>query len=326
MQLHRRAFLHLVAAGAACFTALSPNAYAQSYPTRSVHIIVGFPAGGTADIVSRLVGQCLSEKLNQQFVIENRPGAGTNIATETVVRATPDGYTLLAAASTNTINPAFYSNLNFNFVRDITMVSGISRQPLVLDVHPSVPLASLPELIAYAKANPGQISMASFGTGTTSQAAIELFKMMADVSVLHVPYHGSAPMITDLLAGRVQTAIDALPTSLEQIRAGKLRALAMTTATRSEALPDVPTVSEFLPGYEVVGWVGVGAPAKTPAQVVNKLNKEINTCLGDPRLLARLAQLGATAFVRSPGELAALVVEETEKWAKVTKFAGIAPQ
>jgi tripartite-type tricarboxylate transporter receptor subunit TctC len=242
MQLHRRLLLHLVAAGAAYLTTLS-LAYAQSYPTRSVHIIVGFPAGGTADIVARLVGQCLSEKLDQQFVIENRPGAGTNIATETVVRAPPDGYTLLATASTNTINPAFYSNLNFNFVRDITMVSGISRQPLVLDVYPSVPVTSVPELIAYAKANPGHLSMASFGTGTTSQAAIELFKMMAGVSLLHVPYHGSAPMVTDLLGGRVQTAIDALPTSLEHIRAGKLRALAVTTATRSEALTFLPSAN-----------------------------------------------------------------------------------
>ena len=325
MKLPRRKFLQL-AAGAAAISATSRGAAALDYPTRPVHIVVGFPPGGTADIVSRLIGQSLSERLGQQFVIENRPGAGTNIATETVVRAPPDGYTLLAAVATNTINPALYSNLNFNFIRDIAMVAGISRQPLVLDVHPSVPITSVPELIAHAKANPGQITMASFGTGTTSQAAIELLKMMADISVLHVPYHGSAPMITDLLGGRVQTAIDALPTSLEHIRVGKLRALAVTTATRSEALPDIPTVGEFLPGYEVVGWVGVGAPANTPVEIVNKLNKEINTCLGDPKALARLAQLGATAFVATPSDLANRVGEETEKWSKVIKFAGIKPE
>ena len=241
-----------------------------------------------------------------------------------MVRAPPDGYTLLAAVATNTINPALYSNLNFNFIHDIAMVAGISRQPLVLDVHPSVPITSVPELVADAKANPGQITMASFGTGTTSQAAIELLKMMADISVLHVPYHGSAPMITDLLGGRVQTAIDALP--IQHIRVGKLRALAVTTATRSEALPDIPTVGEFLPGYEVVGWVGVGAPANTPVEIVNKLNKEINTCLGDPKVLARLAQLGSTAFVATPSDLHNRVGEETEKWSKVIKFAGIKPE
>ena len=285
--------------------------------------VVGFPAGGTTDIAARLIGQWLSDRLGQPVVIENRPGAGANLAAETVVRAPPDGYTLLAATSSNVINTTFYQKLSFNFVRDIAMVAGVTRSPLVLEVHPSLPVKSVPELIAHAKANPGKIALASFGTGTTSHVAGELFKMTAGVDLFHVPYRGSAPLVTDLLSGLVQAAFDNLPASIEHIRAGKLRALAVGTAERSQALPDVPTVAEFLPGFEASAWVAVGAPKATPAEIVERLNREINAGLADPRIKARLAELGGTVFVGTPADFDRLVAEQTEKWGKVIRAANI---
>jgi tripartite-type tricarboxylate transporter receptor subunit TctC len=322
MKLPRRQFLHL-AAGAAALPAASRIAWAQAYPTRPVRLIVGFPAGGTADISARLIGQWLSERLGQQFVIENRPGAATNLATEAVVRAPADGYTLLQVTTSNAINATLYDKLNYNFVRDITMVAGLTRTPLVLEVHPAVPVNTAPEFVAYAKANPGKLSMASFGTGTISHVASELFKMVTGVDMVHVPYRGSAPMLPDLLGGQVQAAFDNLPASIEHIRAGRLRPLAVTTATRSPTLPDVPTVGEFLPGYAASAWSAVGAPKNTPAEIVDKLNKEINAGLGDPKIRARLADLGATPLTGSPADFSKHVTEETEKWAKVIRAANI---
>jgi len=265
----------------------------------------------------------LSDRLGQAFIVENRPGAATNIATEAVVRAAPDGYTLLAAVSTNTMNPALYTKLSCNFIRDIAMVAGIHRSPLVLEVHPSVPVHSVPELIAYSKANPGKISLASFGVGTISHVAGELFKMTASIEMLHVPYRGSAPMVTDLLAGQVNAAVDNLPASVEHIKAGRLRALAVTTATRSPALPDVPVLAEFQPGFEASAWIGIGAPRNTPPEVIQKLNSEINAGLADPRIKARIADFAATVFTGSPAELDQLVVNATEKWGKVIRAANI---
>jgi tripartite-type tricarboxylate transporter receptor subunit TctC len=324
MKLPRRQFLHL-AAGAAVIPAVSRIAMAQTYPTRLVRLIVGFPAGGTTDIGARLMGQWLSDRLGQPFIVENRPGASTNIATEAVVRSPPDGYTLLAATGTNAINAALYK-LNFNFVRDITMVAGITRSPLVLEVHPAVPVNTVPEFIAYAKANPGKISLGSFGTGTVSQMAGELFKMLASVDILPVPYRGSAPLVTDLLGGQVQAAFDNLPASIEHIKAGKLRALAITTATRSDRLPGIPTLGEFLPGFEATAWGGIGAPRNTPADIIDKLNKEINAGLTDPKVKTRIADLGAMAFTGSPADLGRLVADETDRWAKVIRAANIAPE
>jgi tripartite-type tricarboxylate transporter receptor subunit TctC len=324
MKLARRKFLRL-AAGAAALPAVSRVACAQAYPSRPVRIIVGFPAGGTADIVARLIGQWLSERFSQPFVVENRPGAASNIATEAVVRAQPDGHTLLMAVASNTFNAALYDKLSFNFARDIELVAGLNRSPLVLEVNSAVAINTLPEFISYAKVNPGKISMASFGTGTISHAAGELFKMMAAVNTLHVPYRGSSPMLTDLLAGQVQAAVDNLPASIGHIRAGKLRALAVTTAHRSQALPDVPTVSEFLPGFEASTWSAIGLPKSTPTVIVEMLNKEINAGLADPRIKTRLADLAGTPFVATPAELGKLVADEIEKWAKVVKFAGIQP-
>src|SRR5262245_11402675 len=322
MTLPRRKFLEL-AAGAAALPALSRPAGAQAWPSRPLRLVVGFPAGGTTDIAARLIGQWLADRLGQPVVIENRPGAGANLAAETGVRAAPHGSTLLAATSSNVINTTFYEKLSFNFVRDIVMVAGVTRSPLVLEVNPSLPVKSVPELIAHAKANPGRITLASFGTGTTSHVAGELFKMTAGVNMLHVPYRGSAPLVTDLLGGQVQAAFDNLPASIEHIRAGKLRALAVGTAARSEALPDVPTVGEFLPGFEASAWVAVGAPKATPAEVIERLNREINAGLADPRIKARLAELGGTVFVGSPADFDRLVAEQTEKWGKVIRAANI---
>ena len=288
-----------------------------------MHIIVGFAAGGPTDILARLIGQWLSERLGQPFVIEDRPGAATNIATDAVAHAEPDGYTLLAAVSTNTVNPALYLNLNFNFIRDIAMVAGLTRSPLVLEVNPSVPVSSAPELIAHVKAHPGKISLASFGIGTISHAAGLLFKTEAGIEMTHVPYHGSAPLVIDLLAGQVQSAFDNLQSSIAYIKAGKLRALAITTATRSPSLPERPTLGEFLPGYEVNVWVGMAAPKNTPVEIIDKLNKEINAGLADPVIAARVADLASTVFVASPAELDKLVVEYTEKWGKVIRAANI---
>jgi len=318
MTLPRRRFLQLAAA---TLPAVSHSAWAQAWPSRPLRLVVGFPAGGTTDIAARLIGQWLSDRLGQPVVIENRPGAGANLAAETVVRAPPDGYTLLAATSSNVINTTFYQKLSFNFVRDIAMVAGVTRSPLVLEVHPSLPVKSVPELIAHAKANPGKIALASFGTGTTSHVAGELFKMTAGVDLFHVPYRGSAPLVTDLLSGLVQAAFDNLPASIEHIRAGKLRALAVGTAERSQALPDVPTVAEFLPGFEASAWVAVGAPKATPAEIVERLNREINAGLADPRIKARLAELGGTVFVGTPADFDRLVAEQTEKWGKVIRAA-----
>ena len=325
MKLPRRAFLQL-ASGVAALPAVCRIARAQSYPSRPVRIIVGFAAGGTTDIAARLIAQVLSERLGQQFFIENRPGAATNLATEMAVRAPADGHTLLAVTATNTVNVSLYAKLNFNFTRDIAMVAGILSSPLVLEAHPSVPVKTVPELIAYAEANVGKITLASFGFGTTSHVTGELFKMMSGIDMLHVPYRGSAPMVTDLIGGQVQTAFDNLPASIEQIRAGKLQALAVTTGTRSESLPDIPIVADVLPGFEASAWVAVGAPRNTPAQIVDKLNTEINAALADPKIKARAAELGATVSPGSPAHFGEMIAEETEKWAKVVKFAGIKPE
>jgi tripartite-type tricarboxylate transporter receptor subunit TctC len=325
MELGRRQFLHL-AAGAAALPALSRIAGAQAYPSRPVRIIVGFPAGGTADIVARLIGQWLSERFSQPFVVENRAGAASNIATEAVVRAQPDGHTLLYAVSSNTVNAALYDKLNFNFARDIDLIAGLNRSPLVLEVNSAVAINTLPEFISYAKVNPGKISMASFGTGTISHAAGELFKMMAAIDTLHVPYRGSSPMLTDLLAGQVQAAVDNLSASIGHILAGKLRALAVTTALRSQTLPDVPTVNEFLPGFEASTWSAIGLPKSTPPVIIEMLKKEINAGLADPKIKARLADLGGTPFVATPAELGKLVADEIEKWGKVMRSANIKPE
>jgi len=322
MKLPRRNFLHL-AAGAAALPAVSRIARAQAYPTRPVRWIVGFAPGGGNDIVARLMGQWLSERLGQPFIIDNRPGGGTNIATEAVVRAPADGYTLLMVGTTQAINATIYDKLNFNFIRDIAPVASIDRDALVMAVNPSVPARTVPEFIAYAKANPGKISMASAGIGSTGHMSGELFKMMTGVTTLHVPYRGIAPALNDLLGGQVQVTFASMPSAIEYVRAGNLRALAVTTATRSPVLPDIPTVAEFVPGYESSFWTGVGAPKNTPAEIVDKLNKEINAVLADPKSKTRLADLGGTPLVGSPADFGKLIAEEIEKWGKVIKFAGI---
>jgi tripartite-type tricarboxylate transporter receptor subunit TctC len=324
MKLPRRKFLHL-AAGAAALPAASRIAWAQAYPSRPVRIMVGFAPAGAQDILARLIGQWLSERLGQTFVIENRPGGGGNIAAEAVVRATADGYTLLLVGPPNAINATLYEKLNFNFLRDIAPVAGIVRAPNVMEVNPSVPAKTVSEFITYAKASPGKVNMASAGNGTGPHMAGELFKMMAGVNVVHVPYRGSGPALVDLLGGQVQVMFDALPPSMEHIRTAKLRALAVTTAVRSPALPDVPTVSEFVPGYEASASFGVGAPRSTPADIVEKLNKEINGALADPKLKARLADLGGLTLPGSPADFGKLLAEETEKWGKVVKFSGAKP-
>jgi tripartite-type tricarboxylate transporter receptor subunit TctC len=322
MKLARRRVLKL-AAGSLALPALSRIAMAETYPSRPVHIIVGFPPGGPTDIGARLIGQWLSDRLGQPFVIENRPGAATNIATEAVAHAPPDGYTLLAAVGSNTINPALYNDLSFNFIRDIAMVGGVYRSALVLDVIASLPVKTVPELIAYARANPGKVTLASFGTGTVSHIAGELFKMTAGITMVHVPYRGSAPMMTDLLSGQVMAAFDNLPSSIGYIKDGRLRALAVTTAQRWPALPEVPTLSDYQPGFEASTWIALAAPKSTPTAIVDKLNSEINAGLADPAMVARLADLGATPFVISPGELDKMVVVDTEKWGKVIRAANI---
>lgn len=324
MKLLRRQFLHL-AAGAVALPAVSQIAMAQTYPTRPVHIIVPFPAGGPTDILARLMGQWLSERLGQPFVIENRPGAGGNIGTEAVVRASPDGYTLLLVGAFNAINATLYEKLNFNFIRDIAPVGSIMRAVYVMEVNPSVPAKTVPEFIAYAKANPGKLNMASAGNGTPQHVSGELFKMMAGINMTHVPYRGSAPALTDLLGGHVQVMFDNMTSSLEYIRAGKLRPLAVTTATRSVALPDIPTVGDFVPGFEASAQFGLGAPRNTPVDVIEKLNKEINAGLADPKIKARLADFGGTVLALSPADFGKLIADETEKWGKVVKFSGAKP-
>ena len=298
-------------------------AAAEGYPARPIRLIVGFPPGGVADVFARLIGQWLSERLGQPLIIENRPGAGGNLAAEAVAKATPDGYTLLMVGSNNAYNVTLYDNLSFDFVRDIAPVGSIYRGLSVLVVHPSFPAKSVPELIAYAKANPGKITMASAGVGTPHHVYGELFKMMTGVDMLHVPYRGGGPALTDLLAGQVPLMFDTLATSIEHIRAAKLRALAVTSATRSEVLPDIPPVGDFVPGYEGTGWQGVGAPRNTPPEIISKLNAEINAGLADPRMKARIADFGYTVFANSPADFGTFIAAYTEKWAKVIKFSGI---
>jgi tripartite-type tricarboxylate transporter receptor subunit TctC len=317
----RRRFLCLAMSGIA-MRAMSLVARAQAYPSRPVRIIVGFAAGGTSDIGARFIGQWLQERLGQTFVIENRPGAATNIATEMVVRAPPDGYTLLMVGPSSTINATLYDKLGFVFLRDIAPVASLFRQPQIMLANPSLSAKTVPQLIAYAKANPGSITMASAGTGSIGHLAGELFKMMASINMLHVPYRGAGPALTDLLGGQVSTAITGIAGSIEYVRSGKLRALAVTTTARAEALPDVPTVSEFLPGYEAADLLGVCAPKNTPVEIVGQLNKEINSALADSKIKARFADLGGTAFALAPAEYGKLLADETEKWRKVVRASG----
>jgi tripartite-type tricarboxylate transporter receptor subunit TctC len=329
MTIPRRRFLRLflpLGGLVAELASVLRTASAQTYPARSVRLIVGFTPGGPTDILARLMGQWLSERFGQPFVIENRPGAGSTIGTEAVVNAPPDGYTLLVVSTSGAVSATFYDKLNFNLIRDIAPVAGITRVPLVMVVNPSVPAKTVPEFIAYAKENPGKINMASVGNGTTPHMAGELFKMMAGVDMLHVPYRGATPALTDLIGGRAQIMFEGMPTLIEHIRVGRLRALAVTPATRSPALPDVPTVGEFLPGYEASVWFGVGAPRNTPADIVERLNQEINAGLADPRLNARLGELGGTALVRSAAEFGKLIAEDTEKWGKVVRAANMRPE
>src|SRR5262249_38206736 len=318
MKLPRRNFLYL-AASAAALSAVSRIALAETYPTRPVRIIVPTATGSTADILVRLIGQWLSERLGQPFVVENRPGGGTNIGTEAVVRASADGYTLLWAASPNAINATLYDKLNFNFIRDIAPVAGIIRGPFVMLVNPSFSATTVPEFIAYARTHPGMINFASGGIGYASHLAGEPFKVMTGVKMVHVPYRGQGPAMTDLLGGQVQVMFDPVVSAIAHIRAGKLRPLAVTTSMRSEALPDIPTVGEFLPGYEVSVWFGLGAPKATPAEIVEKLNKEINAGLADPKIKARLAELGGKRHPGNPADFAKLIVDETEKWGQVIR-------
>jgi len=322
MKLPRRQFLHF-AAGATALPAVSRIAAAQAYPSRPVRIIVPFAPGGATDIIARLVGQWLSERLGQQFVTENRPGAGSNVGTEVVVNAPPDGYTLLQVGASSAINMTLYEKLNFNFLRDITPVAGIISIPFIMAVNPSVPAKTVPEFIAYAEKNPSKVNMGSGGNGTAGHLSGELFKMMARVNMVHVPYRGEAPALTDLLGGRVQVMFGTVPASIEYVRAGKLRALALTSARRSEVLPDLSTVGEFVPGYETSAWQGLSAPRNTPADIVEKLNKETNAALADAKTKARLADLGGTPLVGSPADFGKLITEEAEKWGKVIRAANI---
>jgi tripartite-type tricarboxylate transporter receptor subunit TctC len=325
MKLSRRRFLHL-AAGVAALPVASSVARAQAYPTRPVRIIVGYaPAGGT-DIAARLIGQWLSERLGQQFIVENRPGANSNIATEAVVRAPADGYTLLLVAVANATNATLYEKLNYNFIRDIAPIAGLYRVPNVMEVNPSVPVKTVPEFIAYAKANLGKINMASAGSGSPPHVAGELFKMMTGVNMQHVPYRSGGAALTDLIGGQVQVTFESTASSIEYIRSGKLRALAVTTSTRSGALPDIPTLSDYVPDYEASSWYGIGAPSGTPSEIIAKLNRAINEGLGDAKIKARLADMGSMTLAGSPSDFQRLIAEETEKWAKVVKFAGIKPE
>jgi tripartite-type tricarboxylate transporter receptor subunit TctC len=322
MKLPRRNFLYL-AAGAAALPAVARIAWGQAYPSRPVRIIVGFAPGGGNDIMARLIGPWLSERLGQQFVIENRPGAGTNIATEAVVNAPPDGYTLLLASLPNASNATLYEHLKFNFVRDIMPVAGISRDPFAIEVNSSIPIKTVPEFIAHAKDHPGKLTMASGGVGSGNHIFGELFQMMSGVHLVHVPYRGAGPALVDLLGGQVQVMFASMSSSIEYVRAGRLRALAVTTATRSPVLPDIPMMSEFVPGYEASFWTGIGAPKNTPPEIVDKLNKEINAALADPKMKTRLAELGVAALPGSPADFGKLIASETEKWGKVIRAANI---
>jgi tripartite-type tricarboxylate transporter receptor subunit TctC len=320
MKLPRRTFLHL-AASAAALPAVSRIARAETYPTRTVHVVVGFSAGGGVDTIARLTGQWLSERFGQQFIIVNRPGAGSNIAAESVVKATPDGYTLLQLNIANAINATLYEKLSFDIARDIVPIAGIIRVPLVMAINPSFPARTVPEFIAYAKANPGKINMASGGNGSPQHIAGEQFKMMAGVNLTHVPYRGNAPALTDLIGGQVQVMFDTTPASIEHIRAGQIRPLAVTTAIRSEVLPELPTVGDFVPGYEASSWYGVGAPKNTPAEIVDALNKEINAGLADPKMKAKFANFDGIALAGSPADFGKLMADETEKLGKVIRAA-----
>jgi tripartite-type tricarboxylate transporter receptor subunit TctC len=323
--LPRRRFLRLAGAAAA-LCGVSHRASADSYPIRPVRLVVGFPAGGPTDVFARLIGQWLSERLGQQFIIENRPGAGSNIAAEAVVNAAPDGYTLLFVSAANAIGATFYDKLSFAFLRDVAPVAGVVRGPMVMVINPAVPATTVAEFIAYAKANPGKINMASVGNGTSPHLAGELFKAMAGVNMLHVPYRGAAPALTDLIAGQVQVMFEGMASLLDHGRTGKLRLLGVTTATRSPVLPDLPSVSEFVPGYEASQWYGIGAPKDTPAEIVATLNKEINAGLADAKIRARFSDLGGTVLVVSSAEFGKLLADETEKWGKVVKFTGAKPE
>jgi len=322
MNIPRRKFLRL-AAGAAALPAVPRIARGQSYPSRWVRIIVGYAAGSSADIFARLIAQPLGERLGQQFVVENRPGAGTNVATEAALHSAPDGYTLLLASPANAINATLYEKLNFDFIRDAAPVASIVRAPLVMEVHPSVPARTVSEFIAFAKAHPGQLSMASGGIGVTTHVSGELFKMMAGVDIVHVPYRGGGPALIDLLGAQVQVMFDVMASSIEHIRSGRLRALAVTTTARSEALPEIPSLADFLPGYEASTWAGIATHRDTPAEIIDVLNREINAVLADPKFSARLAELGSSVLAGSPADFGKLISEETGKWSNVVKFAGI---
>jgi tripartite-type tricarboxylate transporter receptor subunit TctC len=317
--MRRREFI----AGLGSAAAWPVVARAQSYPTRPVRIVVGYTPGGTNDILARLIGQWLSERLGQQFIIENKPGAGSNIATEAVAHAPPDGYTIYLANTANAINATLYDKLNINFITDIAPVTGIAHTPGVMEVNPLFPAKTVPEFITIAKTKPGKVNMASSGRGGAAHMFGELFKTLAGVNLQHLPYRGEAPAITDLLGGQVDVLFGALPAAVENVRAGRLRALAVTTATRSQALPEVPTIGEFVPGYEASAWYGIGAPRNTSPEIIDKLNKEINLALADPKITARFAELGFTVLPGSPAAFAKLIVDETEKWGKVVKFAGL---
>jgi tripartite-type tricarboxylate transporter receptor subunit TctC len=321
MKFPRRRFLRL-AAGAAALPAFSHRAKAQAYPARPVRLVIGYTPGGSADLTARLIGQWLSERLGQSFVVENRPGGGTNIATEAVVRAPPDGYTLLLVAPANAINATLYEKLSFNFLGDVEPVAGLIRFPNVVVVNPAVPVKTIPELIAYAKANPGKLNMASSGNGSTIHMSGELFKMLTGIHMVHVPYRGGAPALTDLIAGQVHVMFDNIPTCAEHVKTGKLRGLAVTSTTRSEVLPDLPTLADFLPGYEASAWYGIAAPKNTPAEIIGKLNKEVNAALADPAVKSRFTELGAILLPGSPADFRKLLADETEKWGKVVKFSG----
>ena len=325
MTFHRRQFLRLAGAAVA-LPAVSRGASAQAYPSRPVRVVIGYPPGGSADITARLMTQWLSERLGQSFIVESRPGGGTNIATEAVINAPPDGYTLLLVAPANAINATLYEKLNHNFLRDIVPVAGLIRFPNVVVVNPDVPVKTIPELIAYAKANPGKLNMASSGNGSTIHMSGELFKKMTGINMVHVPYRGGAPALTDLIAGQVQVMFDNIPTSADHVRSGRLRGLAVTGAERSQVLPDLPTVAEFLPGYEASAWYGLGAPKNTPAAIIERINAAVNAILADPASQARFTELGASLLPGSPADFGKLLADETEKWGKVVKFAGAKPE
>ncbi len=325
MKLPRRRFLQSAGA-AATLAALPRRAAAQAWPSRPLRWVVGYPAGGSTDLAVRIMGQWLSERLGQPVIVENRPGAGTNLATQAVVNAPPDGYTLLLAVATNAINASLYDSLPFVFLRDIAPVAGVAEFPLVLEVAAAVPVKNLAEFTAYAKANPGKINIASFGTGTISHLAIEMFKAAAGVDMVHVPYRGGAVMVTDMLGGRIQAGVDALPNSLPHIQRGTLRALALTNAVRTPVLPDVPTVGETIPGFEVTTWSGIGVPRGTPAEIIERLNRENNGGLADPAIKARLAEVGATPIVMTPAAFGAMMAADTEKWARIVKLSGVKPE